>query len=202
MKDLRVLILDDEMVIARDLERILLGIGLKKLKIANSSEEALRQARRFLPHLLLSDINLEETRIDGITVTDRITSFLQVKIIYITAHTDQSVFDRARQSRPENYIVKPFEDEQVRVAVELALSSPAIEKCGVLKPEKISSLTDAEKRILHYVAQNMTTKQIAKRLFISPKTVENHRSNVSRKLGLKPRNNSLLAWAIEHKELL
>lgn len=202
MKDLRVLILDDEMVIARDLERTLRSMGLTKVKIANSSTEVLDRARHFLPHLLLSDINLEEKNTDGIRVSNQIKEYLHVKVIYVTAHSDQHILDRAKQSRPENYIVKPFEEDQVRVAVELALNSPAIKKCGVLKSEEFSSLTESEKRILQLVSEHQTTKEIAKRLFISPKTVENHRSNITRKLGLQPRNNNLLAWAIEHKELL
>lgn len=202
MKDLRVLILDDEMVIARDLERTLRSMGLTKVKIANSSTEVLDRARHFLPHLLLSDINLEEKNTDGIRVSNQIKEYLHVKVIYVTAHSDQHILDRAKQSRPENYIVKPFEEDQVRVAVELALNSPAIKKCGVLKSEEFSNLTESEKRILQLVSEHQTTKEIAKRLFISPKTVENHRSNITRKLGLQPRNNNLLAWAIEHKELL
>lgn len=202
MNDRRVLILDDEMVIARDLERTLRSMGLTKVKIANSSTEVLDRARHFLPHLLLSDINLEEKNTDGIRVSNQIKEYLHVKVIYVTAHSDQHILDRAKQSRPENYIVKPFEEDQVRVAVELALNSPAIKKCGVLKSEEFSSLTESEKRILQLVSEHQTTKEIAKRLFISPKTVENHRSNITRKLGLQPRNNNLLAWAIEHKELL
>lgn len=202
MKDPRVLILDDEMVIARDLKRILRNMEMKNIKITNTSEEALSKARRFLPHLLLSDINLEEHITDGIKITDQIKDFLHVKIIYITAHSDRHILDRAKQSRPENYIVKPFEEEQIQVAVELALNSPAIGKCGVLKSEEFSGLTKAEKRILHLISENLTTRQIAKRLFVSPKTVENHRSNITHKLGLQPRNNSLLAWAIAHKDLL
>lgn len=202
MNDRRVLILDDEMVIARDLERTLRSMGLTKVKIANSSTEVLDRARHFLPHLLLSDINLEEKNTDGIRVSNQIKEYLHVKVIYVTAHSDQHILDRAKQSRPENYIVKPFEEDQVRVAVELALNSPAIKKCGVLKSEEFFSLTESEKRILQLVSEHQTTKEIAKRLFISPKTVENHRSNITRKLGLQPRNNNLLAWAIEHKELL
>ncbi len=199
MDDIRVLILDDEMVIARDLQRILKKTGLSQIKIANSADEALTKAKGFLPHILLSDINLEDKKIDGIEVSRKIQNFLNVHIIYVTAHSGKEFLDRAKESRPDNYIIKPFDEEQIKIAVELVLNNPSIRKSGILKPSEIVELTTSEKKVIRLISENYTSKEIAERLFISPKTVENHRSNITRKLGLESRNNSLLTWAIKHK---
>ena len=125
-----------------------------------------------------------------------------VQIIYITAHSGTQILERAKESRPVNYIVKPFEEEQIRVAVELVTNGPEIHHTGILKSEDVQSLTVSEKRIVRLISENKTTKEIAKQLFVSPKTVENHRGNITRKLGIKSRNNSLLTWAIAHKNQL
>ncbi|WP_421772958.1 response regulator transcription factor [Gracilimonas sp.] len=202
MKELKVLILDDEMVIARDLERILRGMGITKIRIANNAEDAISSAKRFLPNLFLSDVNLDDNETDGIDVTKSIAKFLCVQVIYITAHSGTQILKRAKESRPVNYIVKPFEEEQIKVAVELVANGPEIQHTGLLKSEDVQSLTVSEKRILRLISENKTTKEIAKQLFVSPKTVENHRGNITRKLGIKSRNNSLLTWAIAHKNQL
>ncbi|MCH2450395.1 MAG: DNA-binding response regulator [Gracilimonas sp.] len=202
MKDLRVLILDDEMVIARDVERIIRTMGIKKIRIANDAAEAEAVAHRFLPNLLLSDINLEENATDGIEASKAISRFLNVHVIYITAHSDAGILQRAKESRPQNYIVKPFEEDQIRVAIELAANDPSIKYTGEIKSNGVASLTASEKRIIQLISENNTTKKIAEKLFISPKTVENHRANIMRKLNLKSKNNRLLTWAIENRDRL
>jgi DNA-binding CsgD family transcriptional regulator len=67
---------------------------------------------------------------------------------------------------------------------------------------KMHQLSNHEISILKLIASHKTSKEIAAELFISPKTVANHRTNIARKLGLSGEQNSLLKWAIENKELL
>jgi DNA-binding NarL/FixJ family response regulator len=66
----------------------------------------------------------------------------------------------------------------------------------------IKSLSQAELKTLKLVSQNHSTKEIAERLFLSDKTIENYRSRICQKLGLPPRNNSLMLWISENRELL
>lgn len=202
MNDTRVLIIDDEMVIARDLQRILRRMDLKDIQIANSSEEAFEIASSFRPHLILCDINMEEKKEDGITIAEKITSNLKTHIIFITAHADQKYLDRAGELNPLSYILKPFKEEQVTASIKIALTKPEVQEGGEQKKDYIRLLTPSELKILKYIAMGKTTGTIAAELFVSKKTVENHRSNICKKLDLQAQNNSLLKWAVEHKNEL
>ncbi len=202
MTDCRILILDDEIVIARDLQRILKRMGIGHVEVTNSSEEILELYLDYKPHLILCDINLEEPVEDGITVCTKILNELKTNIIFITAHSDKAYLERASKLSPLNYLLKPFDEKQVTATIEMALSKPLVRDAGCLKPSYSTLLTESEYTILKLIADNKTTSEIAEQLFISPKTVENHRRNITRKLGLQGKNNSLLSWAIEHRSEL
>ena len=194
MEDKRILVVDDEMIIARDIERILKSMGIHQIRIANSSSEAIDISRKFRPHLILFDVNLEETK-DGITSAAEIGSFMNVQVIYVTAHSNQSVLTKAMETNPANYIMKPFDQAQI----EVALNDSQNHSFGTLRQAPYPELTSGEIRILKLIADNMKTKEIADELFLSSKTIENHRYNICKKLQLPPEKNSLIKWVYEHK---
>lgn len=202
MDNLRVLILEDEMVIARDLNNILKKIGVRHTRIVNDSTEMVNTYPNFLPHLVLADINLEEDFEDGITLCRQMLHKIKTHIIFITANAKDDYLVRAQGIKPLNYLLKPFDEEQVATTITLALSKPEVQNSGYLKRDYSDLLTESEYKILKLIANQRTTSEIADQLFISPKTVENHRRNISQKLELQAKNNSLLSWAIEHKEEL
>ena len=199
MNEFRVLILDDEIVIARDLQGIVQGMGVHAVEIATSTQEMRELYLKFKPHLVLCDINLEEKNSDGITLSHEILRNLNTHIIFITAHADHNYLERASSVKPLNYLLKPFDEKQVEASVKMALARPEVQKGGTEKQDFQKLLTESEYRILLLIAEKNTTSEIAEKLFISPKTVENHRGNISRKLNLTGKNNSLLSWALEHK---
>lgn len=202
MKELRVLILEDEMVIARDIQRMLQRLGVGSIEIVINSQELLAIYQQFKPHLVLCDINIEETFEDGITLCKRMLTNLQTHIIFITANAKDDYLIRAQGVNPLNYLLKPFNDEQVTTTIALALSKKEVQEGGYLKKNYSMLLTESEYKIIKLISENKTTADIAGLLFISPKTVENHRSNISHKLELDGKNNSLLSWAIQHKSEL
>lgn len=202
MNDTKVLIIDDEMVIARDLQRILRGMGLKRIEIANSSKEAFEISASFKPHLMLCDINMEEKKEDGISIAKKIADTIKTHTIFITAHAEQKYLERAGELDPLGYLLKPFKEEQVAASIKIALAKPEVQKGGEQKKDVIRLLTPSELKILKAIATGKTTSAIASELFISQKTVENHRANICRKLGLTGKSNSLLTWAVEHKNEL
>ncbi|RNC83640.1 MAG: DNA-binding response regulator [Balneola sp.] len=200
MIDIRVLILEDEMVIARDLQKILKRIGITEILIVNEPDEMVDQSRSFLPHLMLCDINLEEDKVDGITLCQKIIRSVSTNIIFITANANDNYLVRAQEVKPLNYLLKPFDEEQVATTIALALSKPEVQQSGHLKKDYEQLLTESEYNILTLISENKTTTEIASQLFISPKTVENHRRNISQKLNLEAKKNTLLSWAIQHKD--
>lgn len=201
MENSRILIVDDEMIIARDIERILKNIGLREVRIANSSSEAIEIARKFKPELMLFDINLEEEK-DGITTAREIQEFLNTQVIYITAHSDPAVLHEAIGTKPVNYILKPFDQEQIKVAVHVALNDEVNVGFGEMKIDLVGRLSETERKIINLIAESKTSTEIAEVLFISPKTVENNRYNICKKLKLPSEKNSLIKWVFEHKQEL
>lgn len=115
------------------------------------------------------------------------------EIIYITSYTSIKYTEDSAETNPINYIVKPWNEEQIKVAIRIAFKY--IESKSENK-DLIGSLSHGEYRVLNLIAQQKSSKIIAEELFISEKTVRNHRYNISKKLNLDTNNNSLLKWAI------
>jgi DNA-binding NarL/FixJ family response regulator len=158
--------------------------------------------RRILPHLILCDVNLKES-ITGIDFIRDLQEELCFETIFITANASKITVEEAILSTPSNFIVKPFNDTQLVVALKIAQNKlAAMPQAGTSKMQIKDILTKAECRVLQLVSDNKTTVEIADALFISPNTVKNHRHNISRKLNLSTDNNALIKWAIENKTLL
>jgi DNA-binding NarL/FixJ family response regulator len=113
-----ILIVEDEWVVARDMQRCLGDAGYRVLGTASSHEEALRQVDVEAPDLVLIDIVLG--REDGIELAEELQA-RGVPFVYVTAHTDPDTLARAKETGPFGYVVKPFDDRQLRSTIELAL---------------------------------------------------------------------------------
>ncbi len=193
---------DDEVIIARDLQRIVKKFGVQKVQIAISYESAIAKILSLQPHLILLDINLNADK-DGIAIASALGHIRPCEIIFISAHSDTKTVTRAQLEQPCNFIVKPFDERQVQIAVQLALAN-ALQQTQENRSADSATvlLTKAEKRITLMIANHLTSQEIANHLGISYKTVENHRYNICRKLKLPREKNSLLYWAADHKKPL
>jgi CheY-like chemotaxis protein len=116
----KILIVEDEMITARDLEHCLTSIGCQVVGIASSAEEAIAKVGLTQPDLILMDIVLAGP-VDGVSTTQRIQSQHDIPVIYVTAYSDAQTVKRAMHSRPYGYVVKPFKEEQLRDAIGAAL---------------------------------------------------------------------------------
>jgi PAS domain S-box-containing protein len=116
----KILIVEDETIVAKDLCRILEGLGHTVVAMATSGEEAVASASQHRPDLILMDIRLGGT-VDGVDAARRILQTLPVPIVYTTAYADQPTFSRAIATNPFGYLVKPVDERDLRTAVEMAL---------------------------------------------------------------------------------
>lgn len=190
----RILLLEDEIIVALDLQEILSADGYNTL-ITHNFKDAIDLIKIFKPHLAICDINLGKGP-SGIDFVKEAKNLLpKMEIIYLTAFSDQKMVETAETTGPFNYIVKPWNEEQIKVSVNIAFKY-IIEK--MKKDSLIESLSLSEYKILDLIAQQKKSKEIAEILFISEKTVRNHRYNIIKKLNLPNDNNSLLKWAISH----
>jgi PAS domain S-box-containing protein len=116
----RILIVEDELIIARGIQKRLLGMGYDITDIVPSGEEAVQSATENPPDLILMDINLQGS-MDGIQAAESIRSSLDLPVIYLTAYADAESLGRAKLTEPFGYIVKPFQDHALQSAIEMAL---------------------------------------------------------------------------------
>ncbi|HVZ41920.1 MAG TPA: response regulator [Candidatus Kapabacteria bacterium] len=116
----RILIVDDEIIIARELEARLVKMGFEVPAIASSGPEAIEFAASMEPNLVLMDIVLKG-EMDGIEAADVIRRSHNIPIIYLTAYTDRKTLDRAKVTEPFGYIVKPFSERELFANIEMAL---------------------------------------------------------------------------------
>jgi len=115
-----VLIVEDEVIIARDIESKLSSMGYGVTGIVFSGEEAIDCAREEKPDLVLMDIVIKGN-VDGIGAADHIYNRFRIPVVYLTAYADDATLERAKVTEPFGYILKPFEERELRSVIEMAL---------------------------------------------------------------------------------
>ncbi len=194
MREKKILILEDEIIVALDLQELLETEGFQTV-VAHNFTEGIKQLKLFKPNLLVCDINLGANK-NGIDFAKTAKlDYPQLEIIYVTAFTNHHFIEEAQDTDPFNFIVKPWNDEQIKVSINIAFKY--IDEKN-LQYSILKELSLSEYKILDLIGKQKKSKEIAEILFISEKTVRNHRYNIIKKLNLPNDNNSLLKWAIAH----
>jgi AmiR/NasT family two-component response regulator/signal transduction histidine kinase len=116
----RILIVEDEQLVAMELQSRLGDLGYEVVGTADSGAGAIAQARALRPDLVFMDIRLREGGMDGIEAAQHIHSTLGAPVVFLTAYTDARTLERTREVEHYGYLVKPFEERELRVAVETA----------------------------------------------------------------------------------
>ena len=129
----RILVVDDEAIITMQLEERLTAMGYTVAGMAASGEEAVEKARRIRPDLVLMDIVMPG-KMNGIEAAKSITDELEIPIVFVTSYADDNIISSAKSVRPYGYIVKPFNELELKAAIEVALFRRATElQSGSLK---------------------------------------------------------------------
>jgi len=194
MIDNKILILEDDIIVGIDLQEVLIANGYKTMLVHNY-ETALIQAKKFKPNLAICDIDLGKglTGIDF--VKDVYVVLPKLEIIYVSAFSNKQMMDEVAETNSLNYIVKPWNEDQIKVSVKMAFNY--IDK-KYSNENLLSGLSLTEYKIIDLIAKQKKSKEIGALLFISDKTVRNHRYNIIKKLNIPNDNNSLLKWALTH----
>jgi signal transduction histidine kinase len=115
----RLLIVEDERIVAMDLRKRLEKMGHTVIENVANGNDALKLAAEHHPDLILMDIRIEGDK-DGIDTASIIHNTLHIPHIFLTAHSDQSTIDRAKQTDPDGYILKPFTDRDIALNIDIA----------------------------------------------------------------------------------
>jgi putative two-component system response regulator len=126
MDKTKIMVVEDEAIVAHNIARQLKDMGYDVVAIAYSGEDAVEKAREFHPDLVLMDIVLAG-KIDGIQAAEKIKAIKDIPVVYLTAYADKKTLGRAKISGPSGYVLKPVEKKQLHVAIELALHRQGIE---------------------------------------------------------------------------
>jgi PAS domain S-box-containing protein/putative nucleotidyltransferase with HDIG domain len=119
MDKIRLLIVEDESLVARDIENMATGQGYEVCGIATSAEEALALAAETRPDIILMDVIIRGS-LDGISIAEKIWDSYHIPIIYVTAYADEHTLKRAKITEPFGYILKPFDERELKIAIEMA----------------------------------------------------------------------------------
>lgn len=138
----KILVVEDERIVAQDIHNRLTQLGYTVSAIASSGEEALKKAKE-TPDVVLMDIVLKGG-MDGIEAAESIRA-LGIPVIYVTAYADKEILQRAKVTEPYGYILKPFEDRELHITIEMALHRHEIER----------KLRDSEEKYKHIVEDSI-----------------------------------------------
>jgi PAS domain S-box-containing protein len=138
----RVLIVEDDRIIAQDIQQTLTRLGYAYPMVVSSGEEAIQRAADIRPDLVLMDIKLKGP-MDGVEAAQQIRARLDIPVVYLTAYADDLTLRRARITGPFGYILKPFEDRELHSVIEMALYRHEMEQALAKSGEQFRALVES-----------------------------------------------------------
>ncbi|MBW3469189.1 LytR/AlgR family response regulator transcription factor [Arthrospiribacter ruber] len=138
MKEERILIVEDDINIAENIEEILELLGYVNIDTANSANQAIKVVKKYRPDLVFMDIKLKGDK-DGIELGEIIKQMVDAPLVFVTSYSDPTIIERAKRINPAGFIVKPFNTNDIHAIVEIVLYNKRA------KPAPVSSATVANK---------------------------------------------------------
>jgi CheY-like chemotaxis protein len=123
----KILVVEDENIVALGIKKMLKGMGFRVPSIAASGEEAIQKAEITFPDLVLMDIMLKG-KIDGIKAAETIYGAMDIPVVYLTAYSDDKILERSKKTNPYGYLTKPFEEKTLQNTIKVALDNYRKEK--------------------------------------------------------------------------
>lgn len=207
MKNKTIITADDHPLLLKGLNDFLLEKGYNIIDSATNGKSAFEIIEKRHPDIAILDIQMPD--LSGLEIAKQCyDKNIKTKIIIITFHKEASLYFEAKELNIYGYLLKDFAIEEIENCIESVVNgipyfSKKIHTLLQVLPENLNflhKLTPSERKILKYIANDKTNKEIGDLLFISPRTVEKHRSNIIQKLNLEPKTNALLIWAKENQE--
>src|SRR6056297_969215 len=156
MASVRILLVEDESIVAMDMERRLGALGYSVIEHVLSGEDAVAKAIQEKPDLILMDIHLKG-KMDGIQAAEHIKSTLGTPVIYITAYSDETTLARAKVTETFGYILKPFQEREIYSTIEMALYKYKMEQELITAKEKAEAGNRAKSNFLANVSHELRT---------------------------------------------
>lgn len=202
MKKIKIVIADDHTIFRQGLRMLLAQEDdMEVVGEAADGIEALELAKKYNPDIILLDIAMPN--MDGVKVAGKIKKSLpQTKIIVLTSYSDDQFLFEFLKLGVSGFVLKDSASQELIYSIRksnegMVFFDPSVSKKVMEKFTQVSGgkidfvnygkLSDREKEVLRLVAEGCATKEVAEKLYISPKTVENHRANIMKKLNIRDR---------------
>ena len=198
MSELKILIVEDEPVIAENIAMYLNNYDFTVSAIAYDDEEAITQLKINTPDAVILDINLEGL-VNGIQIADHINKNYQLPFLFLTSYADKETLEQAKTVEPWGYIVKPFNEKTLLASLEIAISNyaqrsnqqvPALNLAKINR-HLINHLSEREFEVLQLIYAGKTNQQIASEIFVSVNTIKKHIQNAYLKLDAATRSAAI-----------
>jgi DNA-binding NarL/FixJ family response regulator len=198
MSEVRVLIVEDEPVIAENIAVYLVNNDFTISGIAYDNEDARKQLSNNTPDVVLMDINLGSDE-DGIDLAKFIRENFDIPVLFLTSYADKDTINRAKEVEPNAYILKPFTEKTLLSSFEIAISNYSrrnirqVPKLFLTTINKslVAPLSEREFEILQRIYEGKTNQQIAEEVFISVNTVKKHINSAYLKLDVTTRTKAI-----------
>jgi DNA-binding NarL/FixJ family response regulator len=215
-EEIKIIIADDHPIFRSGLKQIISEDGnIKVVAEAGDGEQTIKLINELSPDIAVIDVDMPKK--NGLEVLKYVSASKgKTKIIFLTMYKEQDMFNEAMDRGIMGYVLKESAMSDIVECINNVFQnrhyiSPLISDHLISRNAKINELqsnnpllkdlTPTERKILKMIAESKTSKEISAELFISFRTVENHRTNISSKLNLHG-SHSLLKFAIENKSLL
>jgi DNA-binding NarL/FixJ family response regulator len=210
--EVRILLADDHPVVRKGLKLCVEeGEGFKVVAEAGDGEAALALIQKLRPHLAILDIDMPKST--GLQAAAEIKRLkLNTKVIFLSFHKDEQMVRAALDAGGNGYLLKDSAMQEIVAAVQTVMSGQVYVSSAIAlqllqggdgskrddENSLTRSLTPSERRILLLIADGLSSKEIGATLSVHYRTIENHRTNICRKLGIEGAN-ALLRFAVQHK---
>ncbi len=198
MERIKIVLVEDHTIVRQGFKMVLEDGGHEIVGEADNGRDAINIVDKNLPDLVIMDIGLPRLR--GIETTRKIKKqHPEIRVIILTIHTRETYVYESLDAGADGYLVKDTASEDLLEAINIVMGGKIyissnfpddvivnyrkLQKSGK-KADEFSRLTKREREILHYIAEGLTSQKIGEELFISKKTVENHRANIMNKLNI------------------
>jgi adenylate cyclase len=158
-RQFRILIAEDENIIALDISESIKRLGYKVCGVARTSNEVIEKARKLKPDLILMDVMLDENS-SGIEAAESVKLLFDIPVVYLTALADSETLKKAKITEPFGYLLKPFEPRSLHSAIEMAIYKHNVN----LKLKERTRELEEEKRKSEKLLQNILPREIIKEL--------------------------------------